>query len=215
MRIRLGRNSCFAAFLFGVLGSFALGAHAQVFWSGNGHWYEVVTDTATWDEANAAAAARSHMGMPGHLATITSGAENDFISDLSPGSDPPALYILGGYQNPAATTFGGGWQWVTGEAFSYTNWCGPGCGVEPNDGNDGSEAVGSGDEDRLHFFHAGNVNADGLTWNDYPGGEQAGYVVEYEVTTVIPEPESYALLLAGLGLLGFAARRKGVELLST
>jgi hypothetical protein len=28
------------------------------------------------------------------------------------------------------------------------------------------------------------------------------------VTAAIPEPETYAMLLAGLGLLGFAARRR-------
>ncbi|SFU69806.1 DVUA0089 family protein [Nitrosospira multiformis] len=33
-------------------------------------------------------------------------------------------------------------------------------------------------------------------------------VGEVEVTTPIPEPETYAMLLAGLGLLGFMARRK-------
>lgn len=30
----------------------------------------------------------------------------------------------------------------------------------------------------------------------------------FAVTTAVPEPESYAMMLAGLGLLGFAARRK-------
>ncbi|MBL8504667.1 MAG: PEPxxWA-CTERM sorting domain-containing protein, partial [Rhodocyclaceae bacterium] len=29
-----------------------------------------------------------------------------------------------------------------------------------------------------------------------------------EITAAVPEPETWALLLAGLGLLGFAARRK-------
>ena len=31
-------------------------------------------------------------------------------------------------------------------------------------------------------------------------------------TTPIPEPETYAMLLAGLGLLGFAARRRKLKL---
>lgn len=38
-------------------------------------------------------------------------------------------------------------------------------------------------------------------WNDaYPGGGGGG--------SLVPEPETYAMLLAGLGLVGFAARRK-------
>lgn len=34
----------------------------------------------------------------------------------------------------------------------------------------------------------------------------------FSVTSPIPEPETYAMLLAGLGLLGFAARRKKLKL---
>jgi hypothetical protein len=46
---------------------------------------------------------------------------------------------------------------------------------------------------------------------DHLGGDNNGLLLDDVVLTgvaVIPEPESYALLLAGLGLLGFAAPRK-------
>jgi PEP-CTERM motif-containing protein len=208
---KLCRNSFFVALLSGALGSVAaLGAHAApVQWTaGNGHWYEALPGTTTWDAAFAAAAARIHMGMPGHLATITSAGENLFISALSPNPGFAAgPFILGGFQDPGATTFDGGWNWVTAEPFDYTNW-NPFGVQEPNDGDDGSEAVGTGDEDKLHFRGDFFVNADGLTWNDYPGGITGGYVVEYEAITVIPEPETYAMLIAGLGLLGFWGRRR-------
>lgn len=42
-------------------------------------------------------------------------------------------------------------------------------------------------------------------------GTMSGYPVSQAITAVaapVPEPESYALMLAGLGLLGFAARRR-------
>jgi len=42
-------------------------------------------------------------------------------------------------------------------------------------------------------------------------GVDAGFIVSSiaSVTvTPVPEPETYAMLLAGLGLVGFAARRK-------
>lgn len=173
---------------------------APVQWSANGHWYDAIAGTQSWDEANAAAQSSVFMGMAGHLATITSADENAFISGLSP---TPGFYILGGAQSPTATTFDGGWGWVTGEAWSYTNWNAP---IEPNDGNDGSEALGPGDEDRLHFWSSGN--ASGLTWNDFSGTAIAsGYVVEYEAAAV-PEPETYGMLLAGMALLGFIARRR-------
>lgn len=43
--------------------------------------------------------------------------------------------------------------------------------------------------------------------NEGNGGTNVGSTTLYEVTAV-PEPETYAMLLAGLGLLGFAARRR-------
>ena len=39
-------------------------------------------------------------------------------------------------------------------------------------------------------------------------GITGGYSAKYTPVTPIPEPETYAMLLAGLGLLGFAARRR-------
>ena len=37
------------------------------------------------------------------------------------------------------------------------------------------------------------------------------FVDNMNVTTAVPEPETYAMLLAGLGILGFAARRKKLQ----
>lgn len=39
-------------------------------------------------------------------------------------------------------------------------------------------------------------------------GDKQGSLLSQNITTPIPEPETYAMLLAGLGLLGFAARRR-------
>ena len=42
-----------------------------------------------------------------------------------------------------------------------------------------------------------------------PGGGSAKYAaIRYTPMTAIPEPETYAMLLTGLGLLGFTARRR-------
>jgi len=67
----------------------------------------------------------------GHLATITSEAENAFIYGLA--SNNIALWHslpngcvlgpwLGGTQPTGSSEPGGGWRWVTGETWSYTNW---------------------------------------------------------------------------------------------
>jgi hypothetical protein len=39
-------------------------------------------------------------------------------------------------------------------------------------------------------------------------GSNASYSGTVNVTAVVPEPETYALMLGGLGLVGFAARRR-------
>jgi hypothetical protein len=39
-------------------------------------------------------------------------------------------------------------------------------------------------------------------------GATASYSGSINVTSAVPEPETYAMLLAGLGLVGFAARRR-------
>ena len=75
---------------------------------GNDHWYEVITSTATWQQARDYAVDRG-----GYLATISSAEENDFIKSLIPeGANP----FIGGYKDNA------GWHWVTAEPFSFTSW---------------------------------------------------------------------------------------------
>ncbi len=41
-----------------------------------------------------------------------------------------------------------------------------------------------------------------------PLAQAAGYATPFEVTGVVPEASTYAMMLAGLGLLGFMARRR-------
>nr|WP_315253189.1 PEP-CTERM sorting domain-containing protein [uncultured Duganella sp.] len=49
----------------------------------------------------------------------------------------------------------------------------------------------------------------GTFLNTYGGGNGYQFVLDdLRLTSAVPEPETYAMLLAGLGLLGFAARRK-------
>lgn len=54
---------------------------------GNGHYYEVIdmgptsATWLTWEQARAAAEAASYLSVPGHLATITSAEEEQFIID--------------------------------------------------------------------------------------------------------------------------------------
>lgn len=39
-------------------------------------------------------------------------------------------------------------------------------------------------------------------------GTMSGYPVSQKITSAVPEPETYGMLLAGLGLMGAVARRR-------
>jgi opacity protein-like surface antigen len=60
------------------------------------------------------------------------------------------------------------------------------------------------------FIAGGGENITGMTFNSQIGSTAAPALdnVTLGNTAPIPEPQTYALLLAGLGLLGFAARRR-------
>jgi hypothetical protein len=136
----------------------------------NGHYYFVVDQGGLgWDLAKQAAEQMSFMGTPGHLATLTDQAENDFVYSLG----GLQWHWIGGFQNtnsPSYSEPAGGWEWVTGEPWSFENWH-PG---EPND------TGASGAEDYLELLTAAAGYSDG--WNDAaPQEHPAGYVVEYDV----------------------------------
>ena len=89
----------------------------------NGHYYNVIfAPGITWEDAKAAAQSLSYSGMNGHLATITSQDENDFI--ITNIADDNCWW-LGGYQpddTPDSMEPDGNWHWVTEEKWDYTNW---------------------------------------------------------------------------------------------
>ncbi len=158
-------------------------------WSGNGHCYENITDDLiTWQDAKIAAENLTFKGVRGHLATITSQAEQDFINTLTPPQDqePPfggTRGWIGGFQQ----TDGAPYEWVTGEAFIYTNW-----------------RVGEPRGDFANNYI--DFNWELLDWNDTANFDPAtdGFLVEYP----IPEPSTYLMMAMGLAGLGFARRHK-------
>jgi hypothetical protein len=133
---------------------------------GNGNHYKLFPPIASWDDANAAAIA-----MGGHLVTITSVAEQSLIGTLgAPVSTAIGLRQVAGSAEPS-----GGWEWVTGEPFEWTNWS-PG---EPNhDGN----------EEDCGFTWFGN------SWNDGRCfGATNGFIVEWERCDPCPPPAEGAV----------------------
>jgi hypothetical protein len=133
----------------------------------NGHYYEVVSVSVGlgWNDANKAARSRIYKGLRGHLVTITSYEESQFIHDHFPEAWRGSFW-LGGYQDRTAPDYkepNGGWRWVTGEPWGYTDWA------------DRSPDNYGGSQDYLRFY--------GVTgqWDDTSQNDSIlGYLVEYE-----------------------------------
>ncbi len=93
---------------------------------GNGHYYDVinVSEGITWVDSKTAAKNLTLLGLTGwHLATITSSEENSFVVGLIASQvDPDENVLIGGFQPDGSPEPAGGWQWVTGEPWVYTNW---------------------------------------------------------------------------------------------
>jgi hypothetical protein len=145
---------------------------------GNGHWYELVVFSAStdWTTARTRAEARG-----GHLATLTSAAENSWVfTNIAQFADGWWCGLdcygpwLGGYQDRTAGDFsepGGGWRWITGEPWSYAAW-------EPNWPNN---AVSM--QDYLHFYGPASPTTfftPAAFWDDTINeGPASSMVVEY------------------------------------
>ncbi len=159
---------------------------------GNGHFYElregVSSRIVKWNVAFQLAEASSFRGVPGHLATLTSLAEMQFIQRSFTTHDiSPSGIFLGGYQDLAAPDYsepGSGWRWVTGEPWSFTAWG----GGEPND------AFGRGSENHVEVQPLSQYR-----WNDED--QERRFFVEYPVA--VPEPST--VLMLGVGTFGAIA----------
>ena len=109
MKTRINRITAVALIL--ALGSVVANAApilGPVEVGANGHFYQFVEDSGVaWDDANTAANGLTHLGIQGHLATITSAAESIDIESLrlawvaDDGGVNGELYV-GGHQSPAS-----------------------------------------------------------------------------------------------------------------
>lgn len=61
------------------------------------------------------------------------------------------------------------------------------------------------------YYHATTSGTATLAFTSAASGYSGAVIDNVMVTTAVPEPETYAMLLAGLGMIGFIARRKTAE----
>lgn len=149
----------------------------------NGHYYAYVTANAPgvlWDVAHVEAPTIQYLGVAGHMATVTTAAENQFLIDNLKKAVID-MYWLGGYQLPGSPEPDGGWVWVTGEVFSYHNW--EPSNPEPNNGSGrGEEVLAMWRVNWDDPYVPGQVIG---WWNDEPNWYAGkGYIIEFPFTGI-------------------------------
>ena len=131
----------------------------------NGHSYFVFEQIPN-DDWYLAQSMCSEMG--GHLATITSREEDEFVYSLMQ-EKSAGIYALGG----ADTEEEGTWEWVTGEEWDYTNWS----AAQPDNG-------GYHGQDFLCYYSSvSSVEVEEGKWDDYDPRDSymlRGFVCEWE-----------------------------------
>ena len=130
----------------------------------NGHSYQLFELGMTWEEAK-----KYCESLGGHLATITSQEEQDFVKGIV-GEGTKKNYWLGGYKAD-----NGEYAWITDEEFSFVGW------------TEGSPDNNQGLENRIMMWHYGgwnDVREDGK-WLDSPdyGTANFGFICEWDDTS--------------------------------
>src|SRR5262245_61233653 len=116
---------------------------------GNGHYYALTQTTETWLSAEAEA-----VGLGGHLASITSQGEQDFlVNTFLSGANGQNVYWPGLTDQAVEGTF----VWTSGEDVTYTNWQ----SGEPNN------FLGVEDFVAINWHFSFNIGSF-ATWNDLP-----------------------------------------------
>lgn len=222
MRIR------FAALIVVSVALPAMGG-TPVQWSGNGHYYQRILQGGetpgfglSWGAARDGAAAMTYLGVQGHLATIISQGENDFIR-ASFGGIAAFTGIWIAAVEPAND---GTWTWgagpESGQVFShfatpvtYANWG----GIEPNNQRPTEDYAamalgplpGTGIDDGEWFDsqYVPNLATDPIV----------GYIVEYSVPPccpgnadkIMPGTVNFADITAVLANFGLSAFPTGAS----
>ena len=129
--------------------------------SWNGHNYLYYSTPVSWYFAKEFCETQG-----GHLVTITSEAENNFVRSIMNGAN--SIWTGGSDQDSE-----GSWYWVTGEPFAFFNWQ----DYQPDNYNNSF----TGEENFLELFSSAVGNG---YWNDEIGCKDLPFVLEIDSHTV-------------------------------
>ena len=115
----------------------------------NGHTYEFYNQALTWNQAYKFCERKG-----GHLITVSSKEENDFVIELTKDSNN-SLWIGGKTQDYKT------WYWITGETFHYQNW------------SEGEPNNYGGSQDAIKLYRTGK-------WDDEGVSGTYSFVCEYD-----------------------------------
>lgn len=118
----------------------------------NGHRYGLTTLRGDWNQAEAEAVAAG-----GHLLTLNSAQENDFINGSFGYTEQLYIGLRQNLSSPSYSEPAGGFEWVSGEPVTYTNWHNASFG-----GNEPNHAFGAGED----YVSRGYFQTPSATWGD-------------------------------------------------
>lgn len=135
----------------------------------NGHKYVYYLDTVDWYSAK-----EKCESVKGHLVTITSDEENQFLVNNFP-DELISFFWIGASDEEQE----GKWYWVTGEKFEYDNWS----TGNPNNDSDNEHFAGIMKYEENFDYLETPIG----TWNDFSVKTRyrSGYICEWESSKVL------------------------------
>ena len=176
----VGKQIAFSKSHFGNIGRRVAEPFSwEVSEGGNGHYYQVVIEKSPvdWHDAARKAMNKYYRGLPGHLVTITSPEEDQFVRNIL---DHEEIDTRGVWMGLTDVLREGHFRWVTGEQYDYSNWA-----AWPEQQPDNfREADWHGGED--YGMYTRFPDRQPWAWNDLSIDSMhekvSAYIVEYEPT---------------------------------
>lgn len=137
----------------------------------NGHAYQVFNVNKIWTDAKSYCES-----MGGHLATITSESENEFVYSIALKAKQSDFYAIGATDVEEE----GKWKWINGDNFDYNNW-------GKNEPNNSTECCGKGQHYAFLSMTSNSGTVSGYNfsyepknWNDMCIEVKYGFICEWD-----------------------------------